>query len=185
MKPGALELLRQAEAEREREGWIPDYARGDADLWTFTLVKLVLVDAFRMLRRVGGKVGPAQMRAAWPDYQVEQGDFVQQSLNKTLRQSRSSPTYSTMMTATRMEMVLIGWTDGDGNSHPAWLQGPLLVMPEYREKLEAWVFAELRRESSKDLCQRKGWALRTMQWQRDKAAGMIADRLNRAKLVVW
>lgn len=185
MKSEALEILRQAEAEREREGWVPDYARGDSDLWTFTLVKLALVDAFRMLRRVGGNVGPAKLRAAWPAYQIEQADFVQQSINKTLRRSRSSPAYATAMTATRMEMVLVGWVDEDGISHPAWMQGPLLAVPEYREKLDAWVFAELRRESSRDLCRRKGWALRTMQWQRDKAAGMIADRLNRAKVAVW
>jgi hypothetical protein len=185
MKSEALEILRQAEAEREREGWVQDYALGDSDLWTFKHVKLALVDAFRMLRRVGGSVGPARLKAAWPAYQLEQGDFVQQSINKTLRPARSTASYSTAMTATRMEMVLTGWTDDEGDKHSAWLAGRLLSVPEYREKLEAWVFAELRGESSRDLCERKRWALRTMQWQRDKAAGMIAERLNAAGLEVW
>lgn len=185
MKAATLEILRQAEAEREREGWVPEHALGDAELWTFKHVKLALVDAFRMLRRVGGRVGPSGLKAAWPTYQLEQGDFVQQSINKTLRPARSTAEYATAMTATRMEMILLGWTDQDGGQHSAWLAGRMLSVPEYREKLEAWVFAELRGESSRDLCERRKWALRTMQWQRDKAAGMIAERLNQARVGVW
>lgn len=82
-------------------------------------------------------------------------------------------------------MVLLGWKDADGIDHPTWLAGELLLVPEDRDKLEAWVLAELRGESTKDLCHRKRWALRTAQWQRDRAAAMVADRLNRLGVEVW
>lgn len=63
--------------------------------------------------------------------------------------------------------------------------GPLPSAPEHREKLEAWVLAQLRGQSSVDLAERRGWALRTMQWGRDKAAGIVAYRLNRLGVDVW
>lgn len=163
---------------------IPDYARGTQELWTAKSVKVVLVDSYRMLKRVGGRVGPAGMKAAWPDYQVEAGDFVQQSLNKTLKTPKIAATYSSDMTVTRMEMVLCGWTD-EGTDHPAWMAGNLLAVPDLRDKLLAWIRAEVRGESFSDLCRRKHWALATAKRLRDRAAFMIADRLNRAGVVPW
>lgn len=170
------EILLQAEREREREGWIPEHTLGDSELWTFKLVKAALVDAYRMLRRVGGQVGPGRLKAAWPT-SYDPRDYPPEK-------SKTSP-YRMGMTVTRMEMVVLGWTDEDRIQHSSWLAGALLTVPEYREKLEAWVFAELRGESSIDLCYRMKWPLRTMQWQRDKAAGIVADRLNRAGVTVW
>ena len=157
---------------------IPDYAKGDQELWTYKLVKDALVDAFRMLRRTGGRVGPAAVRAAWPTYRMDQADFVEQAIAGTLKDSSSSaPVDRTRMTVTRMEMVLCGWKDEDGREHPAWLAG--IPDTELREKLEAWVFAELRGTATTDLCVRKGWALATFKRHRDRAAGCKPRRPER------
>lgn len=158
------------------------YAKTDQDLWTVKLVKDALVDAFRMLRHSGGRVGPRGMKAAWPEYAMDMADFNEQSIAGTLRQQRPKPSYSTRMNPTRMEMVLLGWKDDAGN-HPAWL----LTVPDadLRQKLEAWVFAELRGEATTDLCIRMDWPLATFKRHRDRAAGLVAQRLSMAKVEVW
>jgi len=163
---------------------IPDYAKGEQELWTPKLVKEALVDAFRMLRRVGGRVGPAQARAYWPEFQMDQADFMEQSIAGTLRDRNTSPpAYRTRINVTRMEMVLLGWKDEDGKQHKAWLVG--VPDADLRLKLEAWIFAELRGEATTDLCLRMGWALATFKRHRDRAAGVIAQRLNMAKVEVF
>lgn len=156
---------------------IPDYAKGDQELWTPTLVKKALVDAYTMLRRTEGRVGPAHSKAAWPDHFDLNTDY-------PAEKTKVSP-YHTRMTATRMEMVVCGWTDDDGRPQKPWLAGPLLSVPEYQNKLQLWVAAELRGEATVDLCLRKGWALASFKRHRDRAAGMIADRLNRVGVGVW
>lgn len=163
---------------------IPDYAEGDQELWTPKLVKDALVDAFRMLRRVGGRVGPAQARAYWPEFQIDQADFMEQSIAGTLKEKPSPPAYRTRMSVTRMEHVLFGWRDDLGD-HPAWLAGPLLEAEDLRYKLVQWVHSELREESTTDLCLRKGWALASFKRHRDRAAGVIAIRLNKANVPIW
>ena len=166
MKASALHIIQME---------IPDYAKGDRELWTPKLVRAALVDAFKLLRGTAGRVGPGGLKAFWPEY-FEPGDYPPEK-------TKVSP-YSPRMTVTRMEMVLLGWKDGDGRHQPAWLQGELLTMPE-REKLVQWVFAELRGESDGRLCERKGWALPTFKRHRDRAAGMIAQRVNGAGVEVW
>lgn len=163
---------------------IPDYAKGDQELWTPKLVKDALVDAFRMLRRTGGRVGPAAVRAAWPVYRMDQADFMEQSIAGTLRdRSSSRPEYRTRMNITRMEMVLCGWKGEDGREHPAWFVS--IPDADLREKLEAWVFAELRGDATTDLCIRNGWALATFKRHRDRAAGIVAQRLNAGGIELW
>lgn len=159
------------------------YAKGDHELWTVKLVKDALVDAYRMLRSSGGRVGPRGMKAAWPEYALDLADFNEQSIAGTLKQQKAKPSYSTRMNPTRMEMVLFGWKDADGVQHPAWLVG--IEQPELREKLEAWVFAELRGTASTDLCIYRGWALATFKRHRDRAAGIIASGLNTANAAPW
>jgi hypothetical protein len=164
--------------------WIPDYAHGTQELWTPKLVREALVDAFRMLRR-SGPIGPSRLKAFWPEYRVDQADFVQQVINKTLKPKRS-PTYHTRMNVTRMEEVVLGWKDKDGHQHPAWLNDPLLMVAEdLRIVLLAWINAELRGEAFKELCLRKGWTYNTYRGHRDRAAGIIAQTLNRARVEVW
>jgi len=165
--------------------WVDEYAyaKGDQDLWTVRLVKDALVDAYRMLRHSGGRVGPRGMKAAWPEYALDLADFNEQSIAGTLKQQRPRPSYSTRMNPTRMEMVLCGWKDGAGKEHPAWLVG--IPDTELREKLEAWVFAELRGTATTDLCIYRGWALATFKRHRDRAAATIGQRLNTAGVATW
>lgn len=167
MKAAALHIIQME---------IPDYAKGDQELWTVKLVKEALVDAFRLLRHTAGRVGPGGLKAYWPEY-FEAGDYPPEK-------TKTSP-YRTRMSVARMEMVLFGWRDDKGRDYDAWLLGPLKLMPDLREKLEQWVLAELRGESDKDLCERKRWSLATYKRHRERAAGMIADRLNRAGVEVW
>lgn len=159
------------------------YAKGDQELWTVKLVKDALVDAYRMLRHSGGRVGPAGMKAAWPTYALDQADFNEQSIAGTLKQQRLNHSYSTRMNPTRMEMVLCGWKDAEGVEHPAWLVG--IEQPELREKLDAWVFAELRGTATTDLCIYRGWSLATFKRHRDKAAGQVAQSLNLVGESLW
>lgn len=165
---------------------IPDYALGTSELWTPPLVKAALVDAYRMIRRVGGRVGPAHIKAAWPEYRLDQADFAEQVLAGTLKHLREprSP-YRTAMTVTRMEHILLGWKDDEGREHPAWMAGPLLDLPREREKLLQWVDAEIRGEAFTALCERRHWPLATAKRHRDTAAGLIAHRLNAAQVEVW
>lgn len=169
MKASAARILDRAQFE------IPEYALGDQELWTYKLVKQALVDAFRMLRNTSGRVGPGGLKASWPEY-AEAGDYPPEK-------TKTSP-YSTHMTITRMEMILLGWRE-EGVDHPAWLNGGLMIYPDFRAKLIAWVFSELHGEATVDLCHRRKWSVATFKRHRDKAAGMIAERLNRAGMEIW
>ena len=150
-----------------------DVASSDRELWLPKRVKLVLVDAYRMNERVTRRPHPAGMRAAWPET-FEPGDYPPE-------RTRTSP-YATDMTITRMERVLFGWTDDDGRAQLGWLQGLPPEAAEPRQKLEAWVKASIRGESSTLLCERKGWSLATFKRHRDTAAGLVAQRLNMIRL---
>jgi hypothetical protein len=151
-------------------------ARSDRELWVPRRVKLVLVDAYRMCERITRRPHPAQMRAAWPQT-FEPGDYPPEK-------TRTSP-YATDMTITRMERILYGWTDEDGRLQFGWMQGLPTEAAEQRHKLEAWVKASIRGESTTMLCERKGWSLATFKRHRDTGAGIIAQRLNGIGVAVW
>ena len=155
---------------------VPEYAKGDQALWNPKLVREALVDAFRLLRHTSGRVGPGGLKAFWPEY-FEPGDYPP-------AQPKVSP-YRTRMSVTRMEMILLGWRDENGIDQPAWLQGALLQAPELREKLVQWVHSELRGENATELCTRKRWPYATFKRHRDRAAGIIAQRLNIVGVDVW
>jgi hypothetical protein len=178
LKAKALHILDTATRE---PGWVPAYARGTQALWTPKLVREALVDAHRMLRRIGGNVGPAQLKGYWPEHQRDYPDDEQQRRDA----ERKRGSYATAMTPTRMEMVLLGWKDADGMKHPGWLDGPLLLAPDLRATLLSWIKAELRGETFKELCRRKLWTYTTAMTHRDRAAGIIAQRLNAAGMEVW
>lgn len=172
MKAAALHILNDAERERaiaERDA----YAAGGAELWTYTRVKEVLVEAERRIRRTP-RVGPRADPAFWPEYMREEADA-----------GKERRSLARWMTVERMEHVMEGWTGPDGTQHQGWLAGPLLSYPDLREKLVAWVRAVLNDESSKALCERRKWSLASFKRHRDRAAYMIADRLNRAGVEVW
>lgn len=176
MKAKALQII--SEATRDR-GWVPEYARGTAELWTPKLVREALIDAHRMLKRIGGKVGPGPLKAWWPTFQNNPEDYADEEKQRRKAEQKSDQ-YHTRMTPTRMELVLLG-KDGE----PPWLDGPLLLAPELRRVLLTWIKAELRGEAFKELCRRKVWTYTTALTHRDRAAGMIAQRLNAAKVPVW
>jgi hypothetical protein len=178
VKASARKIIAEASLE---PGWVPAYARGTQELWTPKLVREALVDAHRMLARIGGNVGPARLKGYWPEHQRDYPDDEQQRRDA----ERKRGSYATAMTPTRMEMVMLGWRDEDGNDHPAWLDGPLLLAPDLRAVLLAWIRAELRGETFKELCRRKLWTYTTYATYRDRAAGIVAQRLNTAGVEVW
>lgn len=166
MKASARQLIDQA---------LIDVASSDRDLWMPKRVKLVLVDAYRMNERITRDPVPRHVRAAWPSYDV--GDYPPE-------RTRTSP-YATDMTITRMERILFGWRDDDGRQHKGWMQGLPPEADEPRHKLDAWVRASIRGESTTLLCERKRWSLATFKRHRDTAAGMIAQRLNAIGVEPW
>lgn len=175
MKAKAARIISEAGIE---PGWVPDYAKADSALWTHRTVRDALVDASRYLAQHGGRVGPGRMRAAWPDHVRDYYDDEQHRRDADRRKGA----YSTAMNMTRAEMVLFGWKDSDGVLQAPWLDGPLLQAPELRELLRDWIKAELRGETFKELCRRRLWVYTTAATHRDRAAGIIAQRLNAAKI---
>lgn len=175
MKAKAARVISEAGIE---PGWVPDYAKSDIALWTHRSVRDALVDAFRYIAQHGGRVGPARMRAAWPDHLRDYYDDEQHRQDADKRRR----TYSTAMNMTRAEMILFGWKDSDGVQHPRWMDGPLLAAPDLRDVLEQWIKAELAGETFKELCRRRLWIYTTACTWRDRAAGIIAQRLNAAQI---
>jgi hypothetical protein len=176
LKAKAMLIVKRAEAESR--GWVPAYAEGDQDLWTPKLVKDALVGAFRLLRATAGRVGPGGQKVYWPEFQNHaETDFPSSATRVPISKTRED--------IRRMEIVLFGWKDADGHDHEAWLPGPLRHVPELRLKLEAWIFAELTEVTTVELCERRKWSRATFKRHRDRAAGMIAQRLNRANLPIW
>lgn len=167
MKASARQIIDQA---------LIEIAASDRELWVPKRVRLVLVDAYRMNERITGRPHPATMRAAWPET-FEPGDYPPEK-------TKTSP-YATDMTVTRMDRILYGWKDEDGRYQPGWLQGLPPEAAEPRAKLEAWVLASVRGETSTLLCARKHWSLATFKRHRDTAAGLIARRLNANFVDTW
>lgn len=169
MRAKALQILRAEQARQQVVVEMPDQ-------WTYKRVKEALVDAYRMLRSSSGRVGPNSGAGYWPEMELEEGDYAPEI--------RRRPQYVTPMNVDRMEIVVCGWRDEDGGRHPAWLAG-LTSTPDIKRKLEGWMFAQLNGVSDQDLCERRKWAQATFKRHRDKAATIIALRLNAAGLPVW
>jgi hypothetical protein len=162
----------------EAKGWVPDYARNNAELWTPKLVRDVLVDAFRMLNKTGGRVGPARVKAHWPEFQsFDLGDVVNEEQRRKAEQR--STEYRTRMNVTRMEMVLLG-----SNGMPPWME-LVREAPDLQKTLRIFIGAELRGDSAKELCISHGWIYTTALTHRDRAAGIIAQRLNCSGVDPW
>jgi hypothetical protein len=168
VKAKARAVLDQADRQKP---WVPAYALGDAAIWTPKLVREALIDAYRMLKRIGGRIGPRGDRAFWPEFQNNSDDYAPEV-------TRTSP-YHSRMTVTRMEAILIG-----NASLPAWLD-LLKEAPDLRRVLKRWIKSELRGEATKELCRDRGWNYTTFMTHRDRAAGIIAQRLNAAGVEVW
>lgn len=175
MKASARQIINEAARE---PGWVPLHALGTQELWTPKLVRDVLVDAYRMLRKTGGQVGPARLKAYWPEFQsFDAGDTVNEEQRRKAEQRGGE--YRTRMNVTRMEMVLLGV-----GGLPPWMD-LVREAPDLQKTLRIFIGAELRGDSAKELCISHGWVYTTALCHRDRAAGVIAQRLNSAGVVVW
>lgn len=83
------------------------------------------------------------------------------------------------MNVTRMEAVLLG---ADGL--PPWMD-LVREAPDLQKTLRIFIGAELQGDSAKELCVSHGWVYTTALTYCDRAAGIIAQRLNAAKVEVW
>lgn len=149
-------------------------------LWTPETVRKALAEAYRVLDASEGRVGHKRLKAAWPDHAVEWEDLLSQVEHKTMRKTmppRLRPTSSQIL---HMEIVLLGT-----GSMPAWLNGRVRSYPSGRKMLLAGVMGAAHRYSGRQVCEAFGWAEATFRWQRDRAAGIIADELNAAGVLRW
>jgi hypothetical protein len=170
---------------------IPQYARGNQDFWTPKLVRQVLVDAFVVTELTAGRVGPQAVTGAWPAYARE--FMTKEELGFQEIQARTERPRHRRITSRdiqRAEFVMYGGKVPTGGEMKPWLAGPMSSYPELRVKLAIWCINEMRKElgrkhsSTKAICARRKWAYSTFNYHRDKAAGMIAMRLNRAEVPV-
>lgn len=178
MKAKAAAIM---DREERAPSWVPDYARGDAELWTPKLVKIASLDAFRMIGRAVGRVTPRADPAFWPEFQNNPDDYADGEAQERWAERR--PKYEMRMTIERMNMVF-GLRTPPGPADN-WFAGPLLAVPEYRRKLLEWIRAELRGRNFTEVCRRRKWVYTTACSQRDRAAAIIARRLNTAGEEVW
>jgi hypothetical protein len=155
----------------------------ELDLWTPQAVIAALVNAYAVLAACTGRVGPARMRAMWPDFPPELEDMAAQA-ELPWTQRRTRPQLS-RRDISHMEIALIGWKDAKGIQRPGWLNGPVNAYERPRRCLMASVMAKHHGVSEVELCRRMGWALATFKRQKLAAAGMIADMLNRAGIQAW
>lgn len=150
-------------------------------LWDAKSVRMALVDAFRVLHAVEGRVGHKRMKAAWPEYMLDPTDIAEQRLAGNIHQGRLKALIKpTALQISRMETVLLG----SGNI-PGWLNGAVKAYPDHRHVLIAAVQGQARRYSGRDVSKWLGMPEATFRLHRDFAADIIARQLNRAGVQSW
>lgn len=170
---------------------IPEYAKGDQELWTPKLVKEALVGAIVVIELTSGRVGPSGVKCAWPEFTREfltkeelAFEHIQAKNDRPRHRRISSKQIQ------RAELVMFGGKTPKGPMK-AWLAGPMTGYPDLQRKLTIWCLNEMKKELGRrsapirQICIRKKWAYSTFNYQRDKAAGMIAERLNRHEVDIW
>lgn len=163
---------------------VPAYALGTQALWTPALVKSALVEAHQVLSDTTDRVGPARLRAAWPEYYRDWGDLIAQAENGVKPKNRIYRRRSSL-DIQRMEIVLLGARDRFGVMQPAWLNGSVTSYERPRKCLIAWVMCQHHGVTEKALCERNQWPLATFRRHKDFAAGVIAQNLNAGGVEVW
>lgn len=151
--------------------------------WTSKLVCAALLDSYQILSDTTGRVGPSKSRGFWPEYMPDFADLmaraeIEQIRTKVRRRQRTAHEIK------RMEMALCGWTDRDGNDHPAWLNGPLLNYDRPRKCLIGSVMCKYYSVKIKDMCAKNRWPISTFKRHRDFAADQIAQNLNKLNVEV-
>ncbi|WP_108461367.1 hypothetical protein [Devosia naphthalenivorans] len=153
-----------------------------ATLWTPQAVIRALIDSFAVLSVTTGRVGPKKMKAFWPEYHADLADLADRMEAKPAKwRVKRRPS---SVEVSRMEMVLLGWTDAKG-SHSAWLNGNLMAYERPRLCLVAFIIAKSRGMTEVALCRQLGWSLATFKRHKLAAAKMIAVRLNASKVACW
>lgn len=150
------------------------------DQWTAEDVRRALAEAYRVLSASEGRVGHKRLKAAWPDHAVEWEDLLAQQQHKTMRKTMPPKLRPTSVQIQHMEMVLIGTA-----KMPPWLNGRVCSYPSGRRMLMASVMGAAHRYSGRQICEAFFWVEATFRWQRDKAAGIIAQELNERGIEVW
>lgn len=152
-----------------------------AKTWTPERVRKAIADAFRVLHAVEGKVGHKRLKAAWPEYRLDQIDIAEQRLAGNIHHGRlKSVVKPNSVEIWRMETVLIG-----SGTMLGWLNGQVRAYPEHRRVLIIAAQAQARRYSGREAARWLGMPEATFRHQRDFAAGIIAKQLNAAGVKVW
>lgn len=140
--------------------------------WTGSRVKTALINAFDMLKRTEGRVGPSRLKAAF----IETSDGWGYADREKEERPNPRAFNASGMNASRMEMIVV-------DPKNLWVAG--VDNPVYRRKLQAWVNAKLKSSSIAILCRRRKWAERTFRRDVSRAAQEIAGRLNREGVEVF
>ncbi len=160
--------------------------------WTADHVKAALVDAFEIDYDTGGRVGPKMYGSAMPEYLPDSRDLWWQVSSGSNRVGRMrAKVQRRSIKISRMEIVLLGHKDRNGNHIPNWLGGYLRDLSGPRNCLEAHAvnsaYWNLRGKSfdAKRFCKRVGWSYSTYRSRRDRGAAIIAFHLNELGMPTW
>jgi hypothetical protein len=156
--------------------------------WTADIVKNEMVLAFEVLFDTTGRVGPRGHTSNWPEYlqQVTTSDNAEQQLAGTNSVGRMrARVQRSAREISNMEKVLLGHRNKDGRNLPAWPIGFLQDSDGMRRCLVSWCIWEVRGWHAKKECKRRGWSYTTFRRLRDRAAEIIAFRLNEEGVDLW
>lgn len=169
---------------------IPAYALGDQELWTPKLVKEALVEAFLVCERTVSRAGPKASKSAWGlIYDLDDVWEQRENPSAIALAAKAGNRRITAALISRSEFVLHGGKAPQGQMQP-WLRGPL-AGTQMRDKLELWVLHEVGKEigytkrTLQQQCEARGWALSSFNRDVTRAAGVIAQRLSSAGVIVW
>jgi len=156
--------------------------------WTAEFVKNEMASAFAVLFDTTGRVGPRGHTSNWPEYlqQITTSDNAEQQLAGTNTVGRMrARVQRSAREISNMEKVLLGHRSKDGRHLPAWPIGFLQDSDGMRRCLIASCIWKSRGLLAKKECKRRGWSYTTFRRRRDRAAEIIAFRLNEAQIEVW
>lgn len=156
--------------------------------WTPEYVKAEMITAFEVLFYTTGGVGPRDHTSNWPEYlrQVTASDSAEQRLSGTNSVGRMKARIQrSARDISNMEKVLLGHRGKDGKEHPAWVVGYLNGSDGMRRCLVASCIWKSRGLLAKKECRKRGWSYTTFRRSRDRAAEIIAFRLNEAGISLF
>ena len=187
MKASARQIIDRDAADRRFQ--IPQYALGQQELWTPKLVKEALVTAFITCERTTGRVGPRGFKSSWTQFAADCNDIWEQRRTGSNEIGRHRDrSQVTAKAIARSEAILEGGRLATDRETVAWLS---LVAGDLRLKLDVWLLYEMGKETGRttrtqaELCVLFGWSLATFKRHVERAAGVIAVRLNGDGVAVW